>query len=108
MRVRVCVCVCVCVCMCVTGHQTKALLNNSGPKAKRSKLEKDINTEVLFQLALLLTVSLIGAVGAESQYSVCTMYSTCTCICCLVPRPSATYCKVGTIVYMCKAWSKTS
>ena len=94
--------------MCVTGHQTKALLNNSGPKAKRSKLEKDINTEVLFQLALLLTVSLIGAVGAESQYSVCTMYSTCTCICCLVPRPSATYCKVGTIVYMCKAWSKTS
>ena len=37
-----------CVCVHVAGHQTKALLNNSGPKVKRSKLEKDINTEVSF------------------------------------------------------------
>ena len=46
-----------------TGHQTKALLNNSGPKAKRSKLEKDINIEIVFQLGLLLTLCIIGAIG---------------------------------------------
>lgn len=45
------------------GHQTKALLNNSGPRVKRSKLEKDINVEVFFQLALLLVICLIGAIG---------------------------------------------
>ena len=47
----------------LTGHQTKALLNNSGPKAKRSKLEKDINTEIVFQLALLFTLCTTGAIG---------------------------------------------
>ncbi|CAI8035915.1 Phospholipid-transporting ATPase ID [Geodia barretti] len=46
------------------GHQTKALLNNSGPRAKRSKLEKDINTDVFFQLALLLVICTIGAIGS--------------------------------------------
>ena len=46
-----------------TGHLTKALLNNSGPKAKRSKLERDINVEVVFQLVFVITISLIGAIG---------------------------------------------
>ena len=62
-----------CVCICSTGHQTKALLNNSGPKTKRSKLEKDINTEVLFQLILLLTICLIGAIGTLCTY----IHQTC-------------------------------
>ena len=63
------------VCMCrlmlealnsicsTTGHQTKALLNNSGPKAKRSKLEKDINVDVLSLLIMLLVICIIGSVG---------------------------------------------
>ena len=50
------------------GHQTKALLNNSGPKAKRSKLERDINVEVVFQLVFVITISLIGAIGI---YTLC-------------------------------------
>ena len=29
------------------GHDTKAMLNNSGPRYKRSRLEKDINKDVL-------------------------------------------------------------
>ena len=47
----------------VSGHQTKALLNNSGPKAKRSKLERDINAEVISQLVILIVISLMGAIG---------------------------------------------
>ena len=45
------------------GHDTKALLNNTGLRAKRSKLEKDINLEVIAQLVLLLLISVGGAIG---------------------------------------------
>ena len=65
-----------CVCVHVAGHQTKALLNNSGPKVKRSKLEKDINTEVISQLFILLAFCLIGAIGTMYMY-IHTIY-TCT------------------------------
>ena len=51
------------VCVCVSGHQTKALLNNSGPRAKRSKLERDINVDILSQGFILLTLSVLGAIG---------------------------------------------
>ena len=53
-----------------TGHETKALLNNSGARAKRSKLEKDINAEIFSQVLVLFLLCLIGAIS-ESEY----MYS---------------------------------
>lgn len=34
------------------GHETKAMLNNSGPRYKRSKIEKHINTHIFFCIGL--------------------------------------------------------
>ncbi|XP_017395816.1 probable phospholipid-transporting ATPase VD isoform X2 [Cebus imitator] len=45
------------------GHETKAMLNNSGPRYKRSKLERRANTDVLWCVLLLVIMCLIGAVG---------------------------------------------
>nr|XP_019596286.1 PREDICTED: probable phospholipid-transporting ATPase VB isoform X1 [Rhinolophus sinicus]XP_019596295.1 PREDICTED: probable phospholipid-transporting ATPase VB isoform X1 [Rhinolophus sinicus] len=45
------------------GHETKALLNNSGPRYKRSKIERRMNTDVFFCIGLLFLMCLIGAVG---------------------------------------------
>ncbi|XP_078073117.1 phospholipid-transporting ATPase VD [Mustelus asterias] len=45
------------------GHETKAMMNNSGPRYKRSKLERKLNTDVLWCVVLLLVMCLIGAFG---------------------------------------------
>ncbi|XP_023208450.1 probable phospholipid-transporting ATPase VD isoform X1 [Xiphophorus maculatus] len=45
------------------GHETKAMMNNSGPRYKRSQLEKRLNTDVLWCVALLIVMCLIAAVG---------------------------------------------
>ncbi|XP_068799066.1 phospholipid-transporting ATPase VD isoform X4 [Struthio camelus] len=45
------------------GHETKALLNNSGPHYKRSKLERRVNTDILWCVLLLILMCLTGAVG---------------------------------------------
>ncbi|XP_051023586.1 phospholipid-transporting ATPase VB [Acomys russatus] len=45
------------------GHETKAMLNNSGPRYKRSKIERRINTDIFFCIGLLFLLCLIGAVG---------------------------------------------
>ncbi|XP_062431499.1 phospholipid-transporting ATPase VD [Rhea pennata] len=45
------------------GHETKALLNNSGPHYKRSKLERRVNTDILWCVLLLLLMCLTGAIG---------------------------------------------
>ncbi|KAF3693808.1 putative phospholipid-transporting ATPase VD [Channa argus] len=45
------------------GHETKSMLNNHGPRYKRSKLEQKLNTDVIFCVILLLIMCLIGAVG---------------------------------------------
>uniref|UniRef100_UPI00398EEB47 phospholipid-transporting ATPase VD-like isoform X2 n=1 Tax=Pristiophorus japonicus TaxID=55135 RepID=UPI00398EEB47 len=45
------------------GHETKAMMNNSGPRYKRSKLERQLNTDVLWCVVLLLVMCLIGALG---------------------------------------------
>ena len=52
------------VCVCV-GHETKSLLNNSGLRAKRSKLERDINIDVIFQVVILIVLCFVGAVGMQ-------------------------------------------
>ncbi|XP_028272857.1 probable phospholipid-transporting ATPase VB [Parambassis ranga] len=45
------------------GHETKSMLNNNGPRYKRSKLERKLNTDVIFCVILLFTMCLIGALG---------------------------------------------
>ncbi|XP_067154192.1 phospholipid-transporting ATPase VD [Apteryx mantelli] len=45
------------------GHETKALLNNSGPHYKRSKLERKVNTNILWCVLLLILMCLTGAIG---------------------------------------------
>uniref|UniRef100_A0A452H7M9 Phospholipid-transporting ATPase n=1 Tax=Gopherus agassizii TaxID=38772 RepID=A0A452H7M9_9SAUR len=45
------------------GHETKAMLNNSGPHYKRSKLERRVNSDVLWCVLLLILMCLIGALG---------------------------------------------
>ncbi|XP_036775427.2 phospholipid-transporting ATPase VB isoform X1 [Manis pentadactyla] len=45
------------------GHETKAMLNNSGPRYKRSKIERRMNTDIFFCIGLLFFMCLIGAIG---------------------------------------------
>ncbi|XP_037988753.1 probable phospholipid-transporting ATPase VA [Motacilla alba alba] len=45
------------------GHETKALLNNNGPRYKRSKLERQMNTDVLWCVLILLIMCLFSAIG---------------------------------------------
>ncbi|GAB5567167.1 phospholipid-transporting ATPase VB isoform X1 [Prionailurus iriomotensis] len=45
------------------GHETKAMLNNNGPRYKRSKIERRMNTDIFFCIGLLFLMCLIGAVG---------------------------------------------
>ncbi|KAM6969564.1 phospholipid-transporting ATPase VD [Tautogolabrus adspersus] len=45
------------------GHETKAMMNNSGPRYKRSQLEKRLNTDILWCVLLLVVMCLTAAVG---------------------------------------------
>ncbi|TKC45560.1 hypothetical protein EI555_000483, partial [Monodon monoceros] len=45
------------------GHETKAMLNNSGPRYKRSKIERRMNTHIFFCIGILFLMCLTGAVG---------------------------------------------
>ncbi|XP_007944174.1 phospholipid-transporting ATPase VA [Orycteropus afer afer] len=45
------------------GHETKALLNNNGPRYKRSQLERQMNCDVLWCVLILICMSLFSAIG---------------------------------------------
>uniref|UniRef100_A0A8C6TG49 Phospholipid-transporting ATPase n=1 Tax=Neogobius melanostomus TaxID=47308 RepID=A0A8C6TG49_9GOBI len=45
------------------GHETKAMLNNNGPRYKRSKLERQMNVDVFWCVIILLIMCLFTAVG---------------------------------------------
>nr|XP_061793273.1 phospholipid-transporting ATPase VB-like [Nerophis lumbriciformis] len=45
------------------GHETKSMLNNNGPRYKRSKLERKLNVDVIFCVILLFAMCLVGALG---------------------------------------------
>ncbi|EZA53782.1 hypothetical protein DMN91_011800 [Ooceraea biroi] len=47
------------------GHETKALLNNGGPRYKRSRLEKYMNRDVKWCVVILLVLCVIGAFGCR-------------------------------------------
>uniref|UniRef100_A0A674CAP7 Phospholipid-transporting ATPase n=1 Tax=Salmo trutta TaxID=8032 RepID=A0A674CAP7_SALTR len=45
------------------GHETKAMKNNSGPRYKRSKLERRMNMDILWSVVLLVIMCLTSAIG---------------------------------------------
>ncbi|KAK4471174.1 hypothetical protein MN116_005567 [Schistosoma mekongi] len=47
-----------------TGRETKTALNNSGVRFKRSKLEKQINMDVIWCVLILVVVCFTGAIGS--------------------------------------------
>ncbi|XP_076273548.1 phospholipid-transporting ATPase VD isoform X2 [Rhynchophorus ferrugineus] len=47
------------------GHETKALLNNGGPRYKRSSLEKQMNQDVIYCVLILIFLCIIGAIGCK-------------------------------------------
>lgn len=53
----------------VVGHDTKTMLNNSGPRYKRSQLERKLNADILWCVLLLLIMCLFGALGKSHLLS---------------------------------------
>lgn len=45
------------------GHETKAMLNNSGPRYKRSYLEQKMNIDVVWCVIILILLCAVGAIG---------------------------------------------
>ncbi|XP_062991166.1 phospholipid-transporting ATPase VD-like [Elgaria multicarinata webbii] len=61
------------------GHETKAMLNNSGFRYKRSQLEKKLNHDIIWSVLLLFVMCLIVAVGHGfwlNRYSDPPLYHT--------------------------------
>ncbi|EGD80945.1 ATP10A protein [Salpingoeca rosetta] len=46
------------------GHDTKAMLNNTGPRSKRSKLERAMNYQILYCCIILLILCVLGGLCA--------------------------------------------
>ncbi|XP_050100213.1 phospholipid-transporting ATPase VA isoform X1 [Anopheles aquasalis] len=51
------------------GHETKAMLNNSGPRYKRSRVEQQMNIDVIWCVIILIVLCVIGAVGCRMWLS---------------------------------------
>ncbi|XP_046430258.1 phospholipid-transporting ATPase VD isoform X1 [Neodiprion fabricii] len=47
------------------GHETKAMLNNGGPRYKRSRLERQMNLDVVWCVFILVVLCLVGAIGCR-------------------------------------------
>ncbi|XP_065220628.1 phospholipid-transporting ATPase VD isoform X2 [Planococcus citri] len=45
------------------GHETKAMLNNNGPRYKRSTLEKQMNGDIMWCVVILVVLCLFGSIG---------------------------------------------
>jgi len=51
--------------LCFEGHETKAMLNNNGPRYKRSKIERRMNVDIFLCVGLLFTMCLVGSIGMK-------------------------------------------
>lgn len=47
------------------GHETKAMLNNGGPRYKRSRLERQMNLDIIWCVLILIVLCIVGAVGCK-------------------------------------------
>ena len=67
----------------IAGHDTKALMNNRGPRHKRSKLERQINRDVIWCVVALFLMCFMCSLGKclPNCLPHCTAYS--------VPIPAA-------------------
>lgn len=54
--------------LCDSGHETKAMMNNSGPRYKRSQLEKRLNTDILWCVLLLIIMCLTASIGVRRHW----------------------------------------
>ncbi|KAK2493997.1 hypothetical protein MC885_009288 [Smutsia gigantea] len=52
------------------GHETKAMLNNSGPRYKRSKIERRMNTDIFFCIGLLFFILWNGTFEEHPPFDV--------------------------------------
>ncbi|VDL57277.1 unnamed protein product [Hymenolepis diminuta] len=50
--------------MGIVGRETKAFLNNSGRKFKRSKLERQLNRDIIWCILILIILCATGAIGS--------------------------------------------
>lgn len=55
--------------MVYAGHESKSMLNNSGPRYKRSQLEQQMNYDVIWCVVILLILCVIGAIGCRMWLS---------------------------------------
>jgi len=62
------------------GHESKAMLNNGGPRYKRSKLERQINLEVVWCVLILATLCLLGATGSGLWFNSYTALAPFHCL----------------------------
>lgn len=51
--------------LCFEGPETKAMLNNSGPRYKRSRIEQRMNMDIFLCVGLLFVMCLVGAIGMK-------------------------------------------
>ncbi|XP_001603872.2 probable phospholipid-transporting ATPase VA isoform X2 [Nasonia vitripennis] len=54
------------------GHETKAMLNNGGPRYKRSRLERQMNLDVVWCVVILVVLCIVGAAGCRFWLSAYT------------------------------------
>lgn len=47
------------------GHETKAMLNNNGPRYKRSSLERQMNGDIMWCVVILIVFCVLGALGSR-------------------------------------------
>uniref|UniRef100_A0A6A7G3R0 P-type phospholipid transporter n=2 Tax=Hirondellea gigas TaxID=1518452 RepID=A0A6A7G3R0_9CRUS len=72
------------------GHETKVMLNNSGPRYKMSLLERYMNTAVIWCVGILLIMCLLSATGAGLWQSFYEQRGATSVIPFLPPLPAAT------------------
>ncbi|XP_063979649.1 phospholipid-transporting ATPase VA isoform X1 [Diachasmimorpha longicaudata] len=54
------------------GHETKAMLNNGGPRYKRSRLERQMNLDIVWCVVILVVLCIVGAAGTKFWLSTFT------------------------------------
>ncbi|XP_012281386.1 probable phospholipid-transporting ATPase VD isoform X2 [Orussus abietinus] len=79
------------------GHETKAMLNNGGPRYKRSRLEKQMNLDVIWCVVILVVLCIVGAIGSRLWLSA---YSSTT-----GPVPFLPYMQDPTVEGMLTFWT---
>ena len=58
--------------MIFLGRETKAMLNNGGPRHKRTGLEKMMNLEVMWCVVILAVMCIVGATGSSLWFTAFT------------------------------------